>query len=239
MSPTPPFSPAPPPASRPVVAFDLDGTLVDTAPDLLDALDLVLADHKVPPVDRAEARNMIGGGARLLIVRALKAEGVALPDAEVEAMTRRFIAHYADHIAVGSRPFPGLLEALDRLEARGVALAVCTNKLEHLARLLLDALGLTARFAVIAGADTYARSKPDPLPLLSTIDAAGGTVGHAVMVGDSITDVLTARACGVPVVAVSFGYTETAPAELGADRLIHHFDELEQAVDALLAQAAA
>lgn len=227
----PPLSPS----SRPVIAFDLDGTLIDTAPDLLDALDLVLSGHGIAPVDRAEARNMIGGGARLLIVRALGAADITLPDAEVEAMTKRFIASYADNIAVGSRPFPGLLEALDRLDAKGAALAVCTNKLEHLARLLLDALDLTARFAVITGADTYPRSKPDPLPLISTISAAGGAVDRSIMVGDSITDVRTARAAGVPVVAVSFGYTETPPGELGADRLIHHFEELEHAVDALLA----
>lgn len=226
-------------APRPVVAFDLDGTLVDTAPDLLDALDHVLGAHKIPPVDREAARNMIGGGARALITRALGSEGISLADAEVDAMMKRFIAYYADNIAVGSRPFPGLLGALDRLSARGVSLAVCTNKLEHLARLLLDALELTPRFSVITGADTYARSKPDPLPLLSTIAAAGGAPARAVMVGDSITDVLTARATGVPVVAVSFGYTETPAAELGADALIHHFDELEQAVELLLERTAA
>ena len=223
----------------PVIAFDLDGTLVDTAPDLLDALDVVLAAHKIPPVDRAAARNMIGGGARLLIRRALASEGIALPVEEIEELNTQFIAHYADHIADGSRPFPGLIAALDRLADRGARLAVCTNKLERLARMLLDRLELTDRFCVITGADTFAKSKPDPLPLLSTIAAAGGGAKRAIMVGDSITDVTTARAAGVPSIAVSFGYTETPAHELGADRLIGHFDELEEAVLALLARAAA
>lgn len=220
----------------PVIAFDLDGTLIDTAPDLLDTLDVVLAAHRIPKVDRTAARNMIGGGARMLIRRALASEGIALPAEEVEALNAQFLTHYADHIADASRPFPGLLEALDRLEARGARLAVCTNKLEYLARLLLDRLDLTGRFAVITGADTYAKPKPDPLPLLSTIAAAGGSAGRAVMVGDSITDVSTARAAGVPAIAVSFGYTETPAHGLGADRLIDHFDQLEAAVLALLAR---
>lgn len=223
----------------PLIAFDLDGTLVETAPDLLDTLDLVLSAHKIPPVDRALARNMIGGGARMLITRALAQESVTLPDAEIDALNAQFIAHYAAHIADGSHPFPGLLAALDRLQGSGARLAVCTNKLEHLARLLLDALDLTTRFSAITGADTYAKSKPDPLPLLSTIAAAGGDVTRTIMVGDSHTDVATARAAGVPVIAVSFGYTETPPQELGADLLIHHFDELEGAVQALLGRQAA
>lgn len=223
----------------PLIAFDLDGTLVETAPDLLDTLDLVLSAHKIPPVDRAIARNMIGGGARMLIRRALAFEGIELPAEEIDALNSQFIAHYAAHIADGSRPFPGLIEALDRLEASGARLAVCTNKLEHLARLLLDALDLTKRFSAITGADTYAKAKPDPLPLLSTINAAGGDVARTIMVGDSHTDVATARAAGVPVIAVSFGYTETPPAALGADLLIDHFDELDGAVRALLGRRAA
>lgn len=218
----------------PVITFDLDGTLVDTAPDLLNALDTILADNKLPTVDRAHARNMIGGGAKMLIQRALTSSGVPFSEADLAELNQRFVAHYAAHIADESRPFPGLLPALDHLAAAGARLCVCTNKLESLARNLLDSLDLTDRFAVVTGGDTYARPKPDPLPLSSTIAAAGGALESAIMVGDSITDVRAARATGVPVIAVSFGYTETPPSELGADALIHHYDELVRAVSALL-----
>jgi len=224
---------------RPLVTFDLDGTLVDSAPDLIDTLEVVLADRGIGAVDRDEARAMIGGGARLLIRRALAAAAITVPESEIEALNARFLEHYAAHIADRTRPFPGMTEALDALDARGIAVAVCTNKLEYLARLLLDRLDLTRRFVAITGADTYGVAKPDARPLLATIAAAGSTVGASLMVGDSRTDILTARAAAVPVIAVSFGYTEIAPAELGADVLIDHYDALGGAVEALLARAAA
>ena len=141
-----------------------------------------------------------------------------------------FIEYYAAHIADRSLPFPGLDAALDRLAAHGCRFAVCTNKLEGLSRLLLEALGLTSRFVAICGQDTFRIQKPDPGILRRTIDAAGGEMQRAVMVGDSGTDIATARNAGIPVVAVDFGYSETPIRELRPDRLISHYDELVPAV---------
>jgi phosphoglycolate phosphatase len=212
------------------VVFDLDGTLVDTAPDLVDTLNVVFAREGLPPVAYDAARTMIGGGARRMIEHGLRYEGRAFTATEVDRMFKDFIAYYADHIADRSRPFPGLDPALDRLAARGCRFAVCTNKLEWLSRRLLDALGLSRRFAAICGQDTFAIQKPNPEILRRTIRQAGGDVARAVMVGDSGNDIDTARAAGVPVVAVDFGYTEVPVGELRPDRLIGHFDSLPAAV---------
>lgn len=212
------------------VVFDLDGTLVDTAPDLIETLNVVFAREGLPPVDYATARNMIGGGARQMIKEGLKLEGRPLSGGAVDRMFADFITYYAAHIADRSQPFPGLNAALDHLAARGFRLAVCTNKLEGLSRQLLDALGLTGRFAAICGQDTFGIQKPDPEILRRTIRAAGGDAKRAVMVGDSGTDIATARAAGIPVVAVDFGYSETPIKELAADRLIGHYDQLATAV---------
>jgi phosphoglycolate phosphatase len=141
-----------------------------------------------------------------------------------------FIAYYADHIADRSRPFPGLDAVLDHLAARDCRFAVCTNKLEGLSRQLLDALGMTHRFEAICGQDTFGIQKPDPEILLRTIQAAGGQLQRAIMVGDSGTDIATARAAGIPVVAVDFGYSETPVKELGPDRLISHYNDLAAAI---------
>ena len=215
------------------VVFDLDGTLVDTAPDLIETLNVVFTRDGLPPLDYAAARDMIGGGARRMIESALKLQGRVLADGAVDRMFADFITRYAAHIADRSQPFPGLDAALDRLAKRGCRLAVCTNKLEGLSRLLLEALGLSPRFAAICGQDTFGMQKPDPEILRRTIQAAGGALQRAVMVGDSGTDIATARAAGVPIVAVDFGYSEAPIRDLHPDRLISHFSELADAVFAL------
>lgn len=169
-----------------------------------------------------------------MIQRSLAAEGRKLDAAQVERLVEDFIEHYAAHIADRSRPFPGLEAALDELAAGGCRFAVCTNKLEWLAVRLLDALALSKRFVAICGADTFGLQKPNPDLLRRTIARAAGEPGQAVMVGDSLSDVATARAAGVPVVAVDYGYTETAVSEMGPDRVISALAELPSAVFDLL-----
>lgn len=220
--------------NAPTIVFDLDGTLIDTAPDLVDTLNVVFAREGLPPVPYETARNLIGGGARLMIARGLEAEGRVKTPAELEALFVDFIAYYTDHIADRSRPFPGLIDALDELAADGCRFAVCTNKLERLSLILLRALNLADRFAAICGQDTFGIQKPDPEVLRRTIAAAGGDPRRAVMIGDSVTDIRTARAAGIPVIAVDFGYSDKPVVEYGPDRLISHFSALPNAVAAII-----
>jgi phosphoglycolate phosphatase len=224
--------------ARPTIAFDLDGTLVDTAPDLVDTLNLVLKEAGLEPVPYNEARNLVGGGARALIERGLAFEHEKLPAAKVDRLLARFLVHYEAHLADRSRVFPGVEAVLDALAAKGALLVVCTNKLERFSVKLLQALGLAERFALIAGADTFEVRKPDPGHLLGAVARAGGRSTAAVMVGDSETDVLTARRARVPVVAVSWGYSRIPAGELGADRLVERMNDLRGAVEELLDPAA-
>jgi len=219
------------------IVFDLDGTLVDTAPDLVSTLNLVLAGEGLPPVAYDDARRMIGGGARRMIERALIAQGRTISGAELDRLFGIFIDHYSAHIADRSRPFPEVESILQRFAGDGFRLAVCTNKLEWLSLRLLDALNLSRYFAAICGQDTFGIQKPDPQMLRLTIRRAGGEPQRAIMIGDSLTDVRTARAANVPVIAVDFGYNEVAPAALDADRLVSSFADLPQAIAAVAGQA--
>jgi phosphoglycolate phosphatase len=213
-----------------VVAFDLDGTLADTAPDLAAALNHSLAALGRPAVPAASVRHLIGHGARALLRRGLAASGEAT-EALVEEGFPIFLEHYAAHICDGTTLFPGIGKALDDIERAGAAVAVCTNKQEKLTMKLLDRLGWSGRFAAIVGGDTLPVRKPDPAPLREAVARAGG--GRSVLVGDSITDADTARAAGVPFVAVSFGFSDRPVEALGADRVIDDYGELIAALQRL------
>lgn len=212
------------------VGFDLDGTIADTAPDLMAALNHTLGSMGRETLQLEEVRGMIGHGTRALLRNGLAATGTA-DETQVEAGYPILMAYYEAHICDATRPYPGVEAAFDVLAAAGIRLAVCTNKPERVTRLLIDALGWTDRFAAIIGGDTLAVSKPNPEPLLSAIEQAGG--GPAAFVGDSITDVTTAKAAGLPCVVVSFGFADRPAAELGADTVINDFAELTGALASL------
>ena len=221
------------------ILFDLDGTLVDTAPDLLGALNHVLTGMGLAPVPLAEVAEMIGHGARAMIETGLKAQGAALSAAEMDAAFERFIAYYVANIAVHSRPFEGAADALDALREAGATLAVCTNKRQDLSEQLIEALGLTDLFDVILGADRATNRKPHADHVFETIAAAGGEPGRALFVGDSRTDERAARNAGLPFVFVTFGY-EAEPAEaIAADVTISHYAQLVPALSDLRNQAVA
>jgi phosphoglycolate phosphatase len=215
------------------LVFDLDGTLAETAPDLIAALNFVLAKDGVQPVPVEAARSMVGAGARALIERGYIRAGRPLTKERLDALFVDFLAFYNAHIADGSSLFPGVEACLDRCRAEGWKLAVCTNKLEYSSNLLLEKLGVLDRFAFVCGQDTFGAAKPDPKPLLKTIARVGGRVENSLMIGDSITDIRTARAAGTPVIAVDFGYTDMPVTELAPDRVISHFDALYETVRAL------
>jgi phosphoglycolate phosphatase len=216
------------------VVFDLDGTLVDTAPDLISALNFVLDREGLPPVPLKSARTLIGAGVRRLLERGLEVDGRHASVEDINRLTDDFIEYYAAHIADASRPFDGLESALDDLEGKGYRFAVCTNKLEWLSKLLLNRLGMSARFAAICGADTFGVAKPDPAILQQTVARAGGQLSTAIMVGDAGPDIGVARRAGIPVIGVEFGYTDVPIADLKPDRLIGHMRELPAAVEGLM-----
>ena len=217
-----------------VVAFDLDGTLVETAPDLMGALNGVLVEQGLPPLPAEGARHLIGRGAKALLIRGFEASGRALDDQAASPLVDRFIEIYFERIAQDSYPFPGCIAALDGLRDRGARLVVCTNKLTYLSVELLNRLDLSSRFEAIIGADAAPAPKPDPRHVLHAVQAAGGVASRAVMVGDSINDVASAQAAGIPAIVFPFGYTDVPAAELGAERLIHHYNDLIAAVESLL-----
>jgi phosphoglycolate phosphatase len=215
------------------LAFDLDGTLVDTAPDLTSALNHALAMLGRPAVPPESVRAMVGQGARRLLERGLGATGGGTPE-HLEQGLEAFLSHYRANIARESRPFDGAEAMLDHLAGAGVRLAICTNKPESLTNNLLEALGWQGRFSAVLGADSRPFRKPDPRHLLETLEAAGGSRRCSAYVGDSATDSDTATAAGIPFILVSFGYSVEDTASLTADQRIDHFHELPQALGRIL-----
>lgn len=216
-----------PPAT---IVFDLDGTLAETAPDLIGTLNAIMRDEGLPAVPVAKARDLVGAGARALIERGFRLHERPLAPEKLEALFQRFLVIYAERVADESHLYDGVVEALDLLASRGHALAVCTNKPERHSFMLMDKLGITARFAKIAGRDTYPFFKPDGRHIAHTVVDAGGDVANAIMVGDSRTDIAAARDAGVPVICVPFGYTDVPIETLSPDLVIQHFRELPEAV---------
>jgi len=215
-----------------VVGFDLDGTLLDTSADLAGALNHALAAAGRTPLTTGQVKPMVGDGVKRLLERGLAATGGPAPE-EIDRLYHVLLDHYEANISAGTRPYPGMTDALDRLDAMGIKLAVCTNKLERLARQLLEETDLGDRFACVIGGDTMGsgNAKPSAAPIQEMIARCGG--GRAAFVGDSINDVIAARNAGIPSIVVSFGFPNGPVEALGADCVIDHFDELVPMLDRL------
>ncbi|MGN6499515.1 MAG: HAD hydrolase-like protein [Tsuneonella sp.] len=215
-----------------IVGFDLDGTLLETHRDLGAAVNHALEFGGYDPVPVDGIEGLIGGGAKLMLKRVIDERG-GLSDEEFRPLYKALLAYYAEHNADHTRAFPGANEALDSLAEQGVRLAVVTNKFESFAREILTKLDLVGRFDCVIGGDTMGkgRSKPAPDAIIEARARCGG--GSFAYFGDSSYDVLAARAAGVPVVVAGYGYCDKAPAELGGDAVVHHFDELIPALESL------
>ncbi len=216
------------------LVFDLDGTLIDTAPDLIRATNHVLANRGIEPVAPERLLPEISFGARHMIATGLAFRGISFSEDELDRLFEAFQVYYEENIAVESRPFDGLTGVLQEYLSAGAALAICTNKRESLSRQLLHQLGLMHLFRALAGRDTFPVCKPHPDHLLGAIRLAGGNPARSVMVGDSEVDISTAKAARIPVIGVTFGYTRIPVTELGADAVIDSYGEFRAALDRVL-----
>jgi phosphoglycolate phosphatase len=213
------------------ILLDFDGTLVDTAPDFIAALNRLLAELGHPAVPHGEFRNLAGDGAKRLLQRALGHVGARVPpDDEIGPRVKQLIAYYYEVMTVATRPFPGVIETLNSLATNGTRLAICTNKPQVATETLISHFGIGHLFGAVLGGDTVAAKKPDPLHLHDALARLGKGAERAVMVGDSATDVAAARAASIPVVVVSYGYSPVPARELGGDAVIDDFAELPAAL---------
>ncbi|MEP0520518.1 MAG: HAD family hydrolase [Hyphomicrobiales bacterium] len=217
--------------SAPLLVFDLDGTLLETAPDLVGSLNSVLEKEGLKSIPIQTARTYIGQGARMMIELGFKANQLSISHEEIEALVPGFLEIYEARISLKTHAFPNLLEVLDELSEGGWQFAVCTNKMERLARILLEDLNLTDRFVAITGGDTFENKKPHPDHILKTIALTDSLPERSIMVGDSASDINAAKAADVPVIAVDFGYTPVHVSELNPDIVISSFNELHSAIE--------
>lgn len=216
------------------IAFDLDGTLVESAPDIIGAVNASLIAEGYEPLAYIDSRPFISRGARWLLQWALEIAGEQEANARTAALFGRFISHYSAHIADETLPFPGVIDALKVLKAAGAKLVVCTNKPTDLSLSLLTKLDMEGLFDCVVGIDAVTAAKPNAAHLIEAVEAVGGDLTRTVMVGDADTDAGAARAAGTSLILVDFGYTEIPAVELAPDILLHHFDDLVAACAALL-----
>ena len=219
---------------RPAIIFDLDGTLVDTAPDLISALNVVLAEAGHRTIDRAELRSLVGFGVRPLFMRAFEKTGAVLSEEQLLEYGEEFLRYYRANIAKESVVFPRVVETLEALGSEGFRLGVCTNKPHDLTELLLDQLDLARHFTAVIGAGQTAKNKPDPGHIMDVVNALEGSAKQSVMVGDSPVDVAAAKAAEIPVIVMSYGYTIEPAHTLGADALTDDFADIPALVAKLL-----
>lgn len=224
-------------STKPILLWDLDGTLADTAPDLTNTMNVLLQRHGRPTVPIERVRHLVGGGARLLLERGFKETGDAASEDLLDHLFQEFLVHYGDHVADNSEVWPGLRAHLDRLKEMGVPMAVCTNKGEELSHKALAAMDLAKYFPVVIGGDTLPVKKPDPEHLFEAIRQLGGSPENTIMVGDSDPDIDSARAAGIPSICVSFGYARVPAVELKPTLVIDHFDEFPAALKQIMPEA--
>ena len=213
---------------KPIILFVLDGTLIDSAPDLVETLNIVLKRHGRTTLTISAVKKLVGNGARALLERGCKETGA--PAENLDALTVEFIETYVPNCAVLSRPFSGVIETLDTFANSGYRMAVCTNKPQAPSETILIELGLMQYFEVVVGGDFFPMRKPDPQHLLGALQLMDAPENPAIMVGDSYNDVASARNAGMPVIVVTYGYTTTPAHELGGDILVDHFSEIVTAV---------
>ncbi len=218
------------------VVFDLDGTIADTAADLIVAANAALATEGLGPAAPVAIRKGVGYGAKAMLQSAIASLGRETDAEQLRRLSERLVAHYEENIAAKTQLFPGFSEAAAALRGTGAKLALCTNKREGLTRRLLSALEIGSLFDAVAGGDTFPFHKPDPRHISELVRLAGGELSAAIMVGDSEADIGAARGAGIPVIAAGFGYAAAPAAALGADAVMNHFEELQALIGGLLPQ---